>query len=124
MRRLAFPLGAVLVIAAAGVGGVGAHRCSHWRDEYKRFLYSEMLKNSPVIYSPQDIDRIVGDRPLGCARPTAVSDEDTSRYRREHVGPNEFLDEVRDASARLSPAGRLASRTPFVVGLSSQWAKP
>ncbi len=118
MRRLAALVAITLVAAAIGVVGVGTWRCSQWQDDYKLFLYSEVLRNSPIIYTPKDIDRIIGSRPIGCVRPESLDDEDLARYRREHVGPNEFVDQIRNVSAFLSPVGRFASKTPFVVGLN------
>lgn len=84
--------------------------CSAWQEDYKRFMYSEMMKNSPIIYTPEDIDRIVGAKPSGCARPTSLTDEDRTRYREQNVGPNDFIDEMREANQRSSSLGFFSAK--------------
>jgi len=93
---------AICVACVAFLGGYRSWQCSQWQDDYKRFLYVEVLKNTPVIYTREEIDRIIGGQPEGCVRPTSLTNEDVARYQREHVGPNEFLDEEREAVARVS----------------------
>jgi hypothetical protein len=72
--------------------------CENWQESYKRFLYSEMMRSSPVIHTPEMIEQIVGARPLGCDRPSrALNRKDLKRYRNAGVGPNEFVEEIRAA---------------------------
>jgi hypothetical protein len=102
MRKIA-ALGFIAVfVLAAGLVVLRASGCSAWQNDYKRFLYSEMLKNSPIIHTPEDIDRIIGMKPSGCERPTSLTQEDVARYRKEKVGPNEFLEEVREAARQTA----------------------
>lgn len=98
MKRTAAVTLMALLIAAAAFLVLRDGGCRAWQDDYKRFLYSETLKNSPVIYNPEDIDRIIGERPDGCTRPTSLTNEDVARYRQENIGPNEFMDEMRQAA--------------------------
>lgn len=94
--------GLVLVLVMAGGLAVRTTTCSSWQGDYKRFMYSETLKNSPIIYTPEDIDRIIGAKPSGCTRPTSLADEDIARYREQNVGPNHFIDEMRGVRQRNS----------------------
>ena len=82
--------------------------CSDWQEQYKRFLYAEMMKNSPVIFTEKMIEEIIGERPAGCGRPALsdLSNQDSRRYRREGVGPNEFLEEQRAASRQSNSSPR------------------
>jgi len=69
-------------------------RATPGRSNRKRFLYSEIVKISPVIHTPDMIEELIGDRPAGCDRPSAtLSKVDLERYRREGVGPNEYVEE-------------------------------
>jgi hypothetical protein len=96
-------LGGLVLVLVVAVGlAVRTTTCSSWQDEYKRFMYSETLKNSPIIYTPEDIDRIIGTKPSGCTRPTSLTDEDITLFREENVGPNHFIDEIREARQRNS----------------------
>lgn len=101
MRKSA-ALVVALVVISAGVVVLRDRACTAWQDDYKRFLYTEMLKNSPVTYSPEDIDTIIGERPVRCERPASLTDEDVARYRKEKIGPNEFVDEMRKAARQAS----------------------
>ncbi len=89
-------LGVVLVVSVGLVARTTT--CTSWQEDYKRFIYSETLKNSPVIYMPEDINRIIGGKPSGCTRPASLTDEDIARYREQNVGPNHLIDEMRKAS--------------------------
>jgi hypothetical protein len=64
---------AVLVALVVVCGAVLAYRlvdaCADWQHAYERFLYREMMKNSPIIYTPEMIEEIIGERPFGCDRP-------------------------------------------------------
>lgn len=93
---------AVLFLLASGALAYrSVDACRGWQERYKRFLYSEMMKNSPVTYSPEMIEEVVGERPGGCDRPSRVlSKADVERYRQEGVGPNEFVEERRAAYRR------------------------
>jgi hypothetical protein len=95
-------VGLMLVLVVAGGLVLRTTTCSSWQEDYKRFLYSEMLKNSPVTHTPEDIDRIIGTRPSGCTRPTSLTDGDIALFRQENVGPNHFIDEMREARQRSS----------------------
>ena len=95
-RILALGLVLLVVFLTANVL-LPSYSCSAWQEDYKRFIYSETLKISPVIHGPEDVESIIGGRPRGCARPTGLSDEDISKFRGEGVGPNHFLDEFRSA---------------------------
>ena len=97
MKRTAAVATITLLVVTASVVVFRDRSCTAWQNKYKRFLYTEMIKNSPIIYSPEDIDRIIGERPVGCERPTSLTDEDFTRYRNENIGPNEFVDEMREA---------------------------
>jgi hypothetical protein len=81
LRRL-LVAGLIVLSVAGGLYFVRARRCSSWQGDYKRFLYVEMMKNSPIIYTPEEIDRIMR-RPAGCERPAGLSDEASLRYRQE-----------------------------------------
>jgi len=96
MKRVALALAAVLLVMGGVVAYLTIDACGDWRERYKRFLYAEMMKISPVIYTPDMIEQIIGERPVGCDRPAAtLSKNDLERYRREGVGPNEFAEEMR-----------------------------
>jgi hypothetical protein len=93
-------VGLVLVLVVGGSLVFRTTTCSAWQDDYKRFLYSEMLKTSPIIHTPQDIEQLIGAKPWGCTRPTSLTEEDIALFREENVGPNHFIDEVREARQR------------------------
>lgn len=96
MKRFFLALVSLLLVTSGVVAYRAIDACADWQERYKRFLYSEWVKISPVIYTPAMIDEVIGDRPAGCDRPGRVlSKEDRRRYRREHIGPNEFLEERR-----------------------------
>jgi hypothetical protein len=95
-------VGLMLILAVWGGLVFRTTTCSAWQEDYKRFIYSEMLKNSPIIHTPQDIEQLIGAKPPGCARPTSLTDEDTALFREENVGPNHFFDQMRDAKQRIS----------------------
>ena len=98
MRR---PLvaGVIVVTIAGGLTILHVRECSAWQDDYKRVLYMEMMRNSPIVYTPKDIDRIIGNRPAGCERPTQLSNEDFARYR--DLGAIELLGEIRNRDQPL-----------------------
>lgn len=73
-----------LLITASGFLVLRDDGCRAWQDDYKRFLYSEALKNSPIVYNPEDIDRIIGERPDRCMPPTSLTDEDVARFLNEN----------------------------------------
>jgi hypothetical protein len=102
VKRTALIVGLVLVLLVPVGLVIRTRTCSAWQDDYKRFLYSEMMKNSPVIFTPEDIDRIIGEKPPGCTRPMSLTEEDRARYREQSVGPNEFNDEMRETNKRSS----------------------
>lgn len=92
MRRVLLAL-AALVLVTSGVVAYRTNECADWQERYKRFLYSEIVKISPVIHTPDMIEELIGDRPAGCDRPSAtLSKVDLERYRREGVGPNEYVE--------------------------------
>ena len=91
-RIVAVSVVVALVAFASGVLGYRTVTCNSWQEDYKRFLYTEMLKISPITYGPEDIDAIIGERPAGCERPRELSDEDFRRFRDEGVGPNHFVE--------------------------------
>ena len=99
MNRVALALASLLLVASVVVA-YRTEACSNWQEQYKRFIYSEMLKNAPFTYTEKMIEEIIGERPLGCGRPS-LSNQDSRRYRREGVGWNEFAEEQR-AVARQS----------------------
>jgi len=100
MKRVALAVASLLLVASVAVAYQITGVCSEWQEQYKRFIYAEMMKNSPVIYTEKMIEEIVGGRPAGCGRPSLsnLSHEDSRRFRREGVGPNEFAEEQRAAS--------------------------
>ncbi len=102
MKKTALIIGFVLMLTVTAGFVFRTRTCSAWQDDYKRFLYSEVMKNSPLIHTPEDIDRIIGERPSGCTRPETFTEEDSARFREENVGPNEFMDEMREANKRGS----------------------
>lgn len=102
MKRVAVAVASLLLVASVVVAYLSTGVCSDWEEQYKRFIYSELIKNSPFIYTEKMIEEIIGERPTGCARP-ALNHEDLRRYRREGVGPNEFLEEQRAASRKSYP---------------------
>lgn len=95
MQRWPLVLVSILLLIASGflvfrvVGG-----CANWQKQYRRFLYAEMMKTgSPHIYSPEMIDKVIGEPPEGCERPgPRLSKETINEFRREGVGANEFAD--------------------------------
>lgn len=95
---------ATILIAIAG--GALAYRtidaCADFQRHYKRFLYVEMMQHSPLVYTPRIIDEIVGGRPFGCDRPTALSHADLERFHRDPVDFDEFLQETRAAFRRTN----------------------
>jgi hypothetical protein len=95
-------VGLMLVLVVSGGLVLRTTTCSSWQTDYKRFIYSEMLKNSPVIHTPDAIEQIVGAKPPGCTRPTSLTDEDIAVFREENVGPNHFIDQFREAKQRIS----------------------
>ncbi|CAN5488505.1 MAG: hypothetical protein ACR2MC_07555 [Actinomycetota bacterium] len=106
MKRVAFALPSLLLVAS--VAYLRTDVCSDWQEQYKRFLYAEMMKNSPLIFTEKMIEEITGERPAGCGRPSLsdLSNQDSRRYRREVVGPNEFAEEQRAASRQSSSSPR------------------
>jgi hypothetical protein len=84
----------LLVIALGGIADRVVSSCSEWQERYKRFRYVSMMKNVPVIYSLEDIERIIGDRPRSCEAPT-LTDDDLARLRAERVDLNEFDEDQR-----------------------------
>ena len=101
MKKMAM-VGLVLVLVVAGGLVLRTTTCSSWQEDYKRFMYSEMLKNSPVTHTPQDIEQLIGTKPSSCTHPTSLSDGDIATFRQENVGPNHFVDEMREARQRSS----------------------
>ena len=96
MRRALLTLASLLLVASFLVYRAN-DGCADWQEHYKRFLYSEIIKNSPFILTPEEIEEVIGERPAGCDRSQSLSEEDLDRYRREGVGPNEYLVEQRAA---------------------------
>ena len=97
MKRLLIGVLASLALAAGLLVYRSASTCSDWQELYKRFTYAEMMKNAPVIHTPEMIEQIIGERPPRCDRPGALTDEDIERFRDEGVGPNEFAGRSRKA---------------------------
>jgi len=94
VKRLVPALVCLLLVMNGVVFFQRVASCADWQERYKRFLYSEMQKNSPVIYTPEMIEQIVGPRPLGCDQPRrTLHSEDLERYKNAGVGPNEFVEE-------------------------------
>ena len=108
MKRVALALTSLLLVASVAVAYLITGVCSDWHEQYKRYIYAEMMKNSPFIYTEKMIEEIIGGRPAGCGRPSLsnLSHEDSRRFRREGVGPNEFLEEQRAASRQSSSSSR------------------
>lgn len=94
MKRL---LVVVVLILAVSSGSFlfRTATCNARRDDYKRFIYSETLKNAPMLYGPEEIERIIGEQPAGCERPHRLRDEDIRRFRAEGIGPNYFEEQTR-----------------------------
>lgn len=102
MKKVLASTTALIAIA----GGALAYRtvvaCADFQERYKRFVYVEMMKNSPMVYTPQMIDEIVGGRPFGCDRRTQdLSHADLQRFHRDPVDFDEFL-ETRTAFRRTN----------------------
>ena len=97
MTRFVISVSVLLVV----IGGANAYRgrgaCAEWQERYKRFTYLQMMRQSPVIYSFEEIEEIIGEQPLGCDREPPTED-DISRLRSEDLDPIEFLDEERAAA--------------------------
>jgi hypothetical protein len=102
MKRLLSTLAVVLLVTGAVLVYRTTDACGDWQERYKRFLYSELIKTSPFVYTPEMIEEIIGEHPPGCNTPSfrELSDADIERFQREGVGPNEFLEERRAASRR------------------------
>ncbi|MEA2433290.1 MAG: hypothetical protein QOG54_747 [Actinomycetota bacterium] len=95
---------AVLALIVLAISGFVAFRtvdtCHDYQDRYKKFVYSEMMKNSPIIIDP---DELFGEPPWLCEKPSGMlTADDRARYNREGIGPNEFTDEMREAARRRS----------------------
>jgi hypothetical protein len=96
---------AILAVVALTIMAFVAYRtvdvCREYQDRYKKFLYSEMMNNSPLIWTP---DELFGEPPWLCEKPDwdSLTAWDAARYRREGVGPNEFSKEMREAARRRS----------------------
>ena len=80
MKRFALLVLAMSVLAA-GLFVVNARAgCSEWQERYKRAQYSELMKITPFVYTPAELEKIAGERPLGCDRPPRnLSESDLSR---------------------------------------------
>jgi len=103
MKKFAGTLALVLIVT----GGAFAYRtidaCGDWQERYKRFFYVEMMKNSPMIYTPEMIEEIAGGRPFACDRPsTTLSQADLEKFRRDTADADEFVDESRAAFRRTN----------------------
>lgn len=98
MKRVVVALVSLLLVMNGVVVLRTVTSCADWQERYKRFLYSEMMKISPVIHTTEMIEQIVGARPLGCDRPSrTLNTKDLKRYKDAGVGPNEFVEEIRAA---------------------------
>ena len=93
MKRLGFVLVSIVLLRTVVVSLRSVHECGKWQSDYKRFLYAEMQKNSPIVYRPSMIEDIIGNRPAGCNQ-TRLSRNDIARFEEGTVGPNEFAGEV------------------------------
>ena len=95
-RRNRYLLGVVLSLGLAAALFVAVSRgtCSAWKERYKRFEYSQLIETSPIIFGPETIERIIGERPDGCAVPKGLTHADVRRFRAEGVGPDYFDDEL------------------------------
>lgn len=98
MKTWALFLATVLFIASGVLVFRVVGGCANWQQQYRRFLYAEMMKNSPHIYTPEMIEKVIGEPPEGCDRPgPGFSRETLDAFRREGVGPNEFSEEIQAA---------------------------
>lgn len=104
-------MGLMLMLLASGALVFRTTTCSSCQEGYKRFLYSETLKNSPVIHTQEDIDRIIGTKPAGCTRPTSLTDEDIALSDRRTSAPT-------TSSTRCEKRGQRSSTQPDPGGPS------
>jgi hypothetical protein len=63
-------------------------QCFSWQEHYKRAQFAEFMKNTPIIYTPAEfeamLERTIGERPAGCARPPdQLSEEDARQFHAE-----------------------------------------
>ncbi|HZJ51143.1 MAG TPA: hypothetical protein VFF07_09915 [Actinomycetota bacterium] len=66
MKRVALALASLLLVASDVAAYLRTDVCSDWQEQYKRFIYSEMIKNSPFIYTEKMIEELLtADRGFG-----------------------------------------------------------
>lgn len=94
----------VVLILAVGSGSFVFRivSCNAWRDDYSGFIYSETLKNTPMLYGPDEIEAIIGEEPAACERPDRLTNDDIRRFGAEGIGPNYFDQQIRATSAARS----------------------
>jgi hypothetical protein len=81
MKRASLVLIGLLLVVSAVVFVGGEGECREWQGRYKRVLFLEIMKNSPVIMTPELVEEQIGARPGGCQTP-ALTQHDIDRYRR------------------------------------------
>ena len=102
MKRGLAGLALALLLAGGVIGYRTVDACGDWRERYKQFLYTEMMKNSPVIFTPEMIGEIVGGRPFGCDRPDTLTESDVARFNRDGVDRRAINEEIRAAYLRTN----------------------
>ena len=101
MKRALVVIAVVGSLAVGSVAYVTVDACSWWQDRYKQYVYSEMMKNSPIILPDGGVEAIIGQRPINCdGPPYELTHADMDRFRSEGIGPNSFLEETRAAFKR------------------------
>ena len=85
-RVLAAVAGVVVAAVLALTGVRAGIECARWQGRYERLLYSEMMKNTPVLLTPERLEELIGVQPPGCDAPPTLSQSDSYRYYRELFG--------------------------------------
>ena len=69
-RQFAVLAFALLVMTPPTVLALRTSRtCAEWRHRYAELLLAERMKNTPIIYTPETVDEIIGERPADCDPP-------------------------------------------------------
>jgi hypothetical protein len=74
MKRALFAIATALVLLAGLFTYQATSACHDWHVRYERFLDSEMMKLSPIVYTAEEIKAIVGEKPVGCSFPDRVNE--------------------------------------------------
>jgi hypothetical protein len=69
MKRSSILILIALLIAAGFFAVRASDPCGDWQRRYERFLEVESMKNSPIIYTPEMVEEVIGERPSDCGIP-------------------------------------------------------